>query len=159
MSLALNVIWLVFGGFLLALGWFIAAIVMALSVIGLPWARACLEMGGLTFAPFGRAAVTAEEARLSDAFQRRDRSKLAGNSVLSGLGFLAGILWLPFGFLLFLGHVAVGILLCLTIIGLPFGIQHLKIAGFALWPVGMRVMTTEGAEAIRAEASFLRSLP
>lgn len=157
MILLLNLVWLVAGGLVLGLGWYLAGVVMALSIVGLPWARACIELGGLTFAPFGKAAVTVEQARLSQAFQQRDRDMLLHHRRLSGLGLIAGVLWFPLGSVLFLAHVLVGVMACITMIGLPFGLQHFKIAGFALWPVGMRVMTVEGAEAARAESSYLRA--
>ena len=156
MAFLLNVLWLIFGGLMTGLGWYLAGIVMAITIIGLPWARACFEIGNLTFAPFGKRAVTSDEMRLANAFVNRDRSQLHGNPALQGLGVIAAVLWLPLGLLLFLGHAIAGLVCCITIIGIPFGLQHFKIAGFCLWPVGMRVIDEAGADPIRATASYLR---
>ena len=157
MALFLNLLWLIFGGLFLGFAWYIAGFIMAVTIIGLPWARACFEIGNLSFAPFGKRAVTADEMRLSKAFEQLDKTKIEGSTVLQGAGVIAAILWLPLGFVLFVSHILAGVLLCLTLIGIPFAIQHFKIAGFCVFPVGMRVIDQEGAEPIRARAEYLRN--
>jgi len=137
MRLIGNVIWLAFGGIWMALGWFISGICMAIIFIGIPWARACFVMGKFSLWPFGREAIS--------------RKELTGEADLgtSGWGILANILWLPLGAFLAIGHVLSGVITCCTIIGIPFGIQHFKLAGMSLFPVGKTVVTKEVAQEAR----------
>ena len=117
MSFLLNILWLICGGLVAALAWLIAAVVMAITIIGLPWSFAALRIALYTLLPFG------QEMR-----SRRD----AG--VLSTLG---NIVWFVLaGWWLALGHLVTAIILAATIIGIPFAWAHLKLAGIALWPVG-----------------------
>jgi len=121
MRTILNLIWLVFGGFLMGFGWWLAGLVMAISIIGLPWARSCFMFGTFCFMPFGREAV--------------DRPN---TGMLSTLG---NVVWfLLAGWWLALGHVTSAVAYFATIIGIPFGIQHLKLALCALAPVGKTVV-------------------
>lgn len=123
-SLILNILWLALGGAVTALGWFFAAFVMAITIIGLPWARAAFDNGVYTLWPFGVRTI--------------DREVLFGEEIGTGpLGFIGNIVWFFFaGWWLALGHLGAAILLGVTIIGLPFAWAHLKLAGFALWPIG-----------------------
>jgi len=124
-----NLIWLVLGGFWMGLGWFLAGLVMAISIIGLPWARSCFVIGQLCFMPFGHEAI--------------DRKKLSGREDLGTgpLGFVGNILWFVFaGLWLAIGHVVAAIACFVTIIGIPFGIAHLRLAGLALAPVGKTIV-------------------
>jgi uncharacterized membrane protein YccF (DUF307 family) len=124
-----NLIWLVFGGFWMGLGWWLAGLLMAISIIGLPWARSCFVIGTLCFMPFGHEAI--------------DRKKLTGRGDLGtgALGTLGNILWFVFaGIWLAIGHVLAAVACFVTIIGIPFGIAHLKLAGLALAPVGKTVV-------------------
>jgi len=124
-----NVIWLVFGGFWMGLGWWLAGLVMAITIVGLPWARSCFVIGELCFLPFGHEAV--------------DRKKLTGRDDLGtgALGLLGNIIWFVLaGIWLAIGHVLAAIACFVTIIGIPFGIAHLRLAGLALAPVGKTVV-------------------
>lgn len=124
MNLILNVIWIVLGGAWMAVGWLVAALIMAISIVGLPWARSAVVMAGYTLLPFGMRAVSREEVHGPDIGT-------------SPLGTLGNILWLVLaGWWLALGHLISALLCAVTIIGLPFAWAHLKLAGFALWPVG-----------------------
>ncbi len=124
MNLLLNVLWIVFGGLYMTIGWLIAAIVMVITIIGIPWARAALTMALYTFLPFGNTVV--------------DRPTGMGSGPL---GFLGNLMWLVLaGWWLALGHLLTAILLAITIIGLPFAWAHLKLAGLALWPIGKDVV-------------------
>ena len=128
-SMFLNVLWLVLGGVWMAVGWVVAAIIMAITIIGLPWARAAFNIAAYTLLPFGQKAV------------RRD--DLTGQSDLgTGLfGFIGNLIWLVLaGWWLALGHLVTAVLLAVTIIGLPFAWAHLKLAGIALWPVGKTIV-------------------
>jgi uncharacterized membrane protein YccF (DUF307 family) len=125
LSLILNLLWIVFGGLWMAAGWLLAAVIMAVTIIGLPWARAALTMAGYTLLPFGNTVVS--------------RSSGIG---AGPLGLLGNIIWLILaGWWLALGHLITAILLALTIIGIPFAWAHLKLAGLALWPIGKDVVS------------------
>jgi len=116
-SLLLNILWLVFGGFGMAIGWLIAAVLMAITIIGLPWVPAAFRIALYTFLPFGQ---TVEEHRDAGALS------VVGNIVW----FILAGWWLA------LGHLFFAFLLGITIIGLPFAWAHLKLARLSLFPVG-----------------------
>ncbi len=123
-ALILNLCWLVLGGALAAIGWFIAALFMVITIVGIPWARAAFDNGVYTLWPFGAKPIA--------------RDRLYGEDIGTGpLGFLGNIIWFVLaGWWLALGHLFAAIGLAITIIGLPFAWAHLKLAGFALWPIG-----------------------
>ncbi len=125
LSLLLNVLWIVFGGAWMALGWLVAAVIMAITIIGLPWTRAALNIALYTLLPFGQRAVSRAE------YTGRD-------DIGTGpFGLLGNIIWLVLaGWWLALGHLITAILLAVTIVGIPFAWAHLKLAGIALWPIG-----------------------
>ena len=119
----MNIIWLVFAGAWMALGYLVAAVLLAITIIGLPFAKQSLKLGGYALWPFGRALV-----------QSPTRHK--------GLSAIGNVLWFVLaGWWLALGHVLTGIALCLTIIGIPLGIADIKMAGAALVPFGRRVVS------------------
>jgi len=118
-SLLLNLLWIVFGGLWMAFGWVIAAAVMAITIIGLPY----------TLLPFGYKAVPRDEY-----FGREDIGT-------GPLGVIGNIVWLLLaGWWLALGHLVTAILLAVTIVGIPFAWAHLKLAGLALWPIGKTIV-------------------
>jgi uncharacterized membrane protein YccF (DUF307 family) len=120
LAFLLNILWLICGGLVAALAWLIAAVVMAITIIGLPWSFAALRIALYTLLPFGH------EIR-----SRRD----AG--VLSTLG---NIVWFVLaGWWLAIGHLLLAMALAITIIGLPFAWAHLKLAGASLFPVGTEI--------------------
>ena len=128
-SLLLNLLWIVFGGLWMAVGWVIAAVIMAITIIGIPWARAAFNIASYTLFPFGRRAVSRAE-------------HLGTTDIGTGLlGLLGNIVWLVLaGWWLALGHIVTAILLAVTIIGIPFAWAHLKLAGIALWPIGKMIV-------------------
>lgn len=129
LSLLLNVLWLVTGGLWMAAAWFVAAFIMAITLIGLPWARASFNIGFYTLLPFGYRAVS--------------RAAYTGREDIGTgpLGILGNLIWLVLaGWWLALGHLAHAILLAVTIIGLPFAWAHLKLAALALWPIGQIIV-------------------
>ena len=130
-SLILNILWLALGGAVTALGWFIAAGVMLITIIGIPWARAAFDNGVYTLWPFGVRTI--------------DRERMFGEEIGTGpLGFLGNIVWFVLaGWWLALGHLFAAIALAFTIIGLPFAWAHLKLAGFALWPIGRTLVRSD----------------
>lgn len=142
MSAIANLIWFVFGGFWMGLGWCLAGVVMLISIVGIPWVRTCFVFGGFCLFPFGREAI--------------DRHELTGRGDLGtgALGLLGNVIWFVFaGWWLALGHVLSAVANFVTIIGIPFAIQHLKLAVCALAPVGKTVVPKEvAAEARRRNA-------
>lgn len=129
MILFLNILWFVLGGFLAGLAWFFAGIVMAITIIGLPWARSAFVLANFSLAPFGR-----------DVVSRRD---LTGRDDLGtgALGTIGNIVWFILcGWWLAIGHIMAAAALGVTIIGIPFAIQHVKLAIASLLPVGKTVV-------------------
>lgn len=128
MKLILNLLWLAFGGWTTATTWFVAALMMAISVVGLPWARAAFNIGLLNLWPFGSRVVDREHIRGADLGT-------------SPLGTLGNILWFVFcGWWLTLFHLFWGIVLCITILGIPFGLQHFKLARISVAPIGKAIV-------------------
>lgn len=138
MSAIGNFLWFVLGGAVMGLGWWLAGLICAITVIGLPWARACFVIGQFAFFPFGREAI----AR-NDLSGRDDIGTSAWGTVGNVLWFLAVGIWLA------LGHVVAAVGCFVTVIGIPFGIQHLKLAGLALAPIGKTIVTRDEAAAAR----------
>ncbi|MDR3437357.1 YccF domain-containing protein [Telmatospirillum sp.] len=122
MIFLLNLIWLIFGGGLLAAcGWALAALLMAISIVGLPWVPAALRIADYTLLPFGRRIV-------SDS--------------TPPLGIIGNVLWFILaGWWLGLGHLLLAFGLAVTIIGLPFAWAHVKLALLTLAPVGTAIET------------------
>ena len=131
LSLLLNLLWIVFGGLWMAVGWIVAAVIMAITIIGLPWARAAFNIASYTLLPFGRKAVSRAE-------------QLGSHDIGTGpFGLIGNIVWLVLaGWWLALGHLLTAILLAVTVIGIgiPFAWAHLKLAGIALWPIGKMIV-------------------
>jgi uncharacterized membrane protein YccF (DUF307 family) len=147
-----NLIWFVFGGAVTALLWLLGAVLFAVSIIGLPVSRAAFEIAKMSAFPFGKDVIHVREL---------DNKGLTPVTAITGtVGLIANIVWLlTFGWVLFVTHIVAGILTCLTIIGIPFGIQSFKLAGISLWPVGRRVVSIETARAVRqsnADAALAR---
>lgn len=138
MRLIANLIWFVLGGFVLGLGWWLAGVLMLISIVGIPWVRSCFVFGMFCFFPFGNEAI--------------DRRELTGKDDLGTglLGLIGNIIWFVVaGWWLAIGHVVSAVANFCTIIGIPFGIQHLKLAACALAPVGKTVVPKEVAEEAR----------
>lgn len=125
-----NILWLVLAGWWLALGYLAAAIVMFILIITIPFGVQAVKLAGFVIWPYGRTVVDDPGAM--------DRQ---------GLSLVANILWILFaGWELALAHIGAGILLCVTIIGIPFGIASFKMVPLALWPFGRTVVSLEEAE-------------
>lgn len=133
-----NVLWLLLGGFWMGLAWWLVGLIAFVSIVGIPWGRACFVIGGFTFWPFGRDAVSRKELTGREDFGT------------GPFGIVGNIMWLVFfGWWLALGHVISAALDFITIVGIPFGVQHLKLAGLSLFPIGLKVVGIEEAEAAR----------
>ena len=131
-SFLLNLLWIIFGGLWMAVGWIVAAAVMAITIIGLPWARAAFNIASYTLLPFGRKAVSRAE-------------HLGVEDIGTGpFGLLGNLIWLVLaGWWLALGHLITAVLLAVTIIGIPFAWAHLKLAAIALWPIGKMIVDAD----------------
>jgi uncharacterized membrane protein YccF (DUF307 family) len=120
MRLVLNVLWFVFGGWVSGTLWLLAGLLLAITVIGLPWTPAAFRIAGFSYWPFGRQVIDQD------------------NGAVSGC---LNILWLLVaGWWLALHHVVLAVGLAITIIGIPFALQHLKLAVLSLTPVGKMVL-------------------
>ncbi len=120
MTLLLNILWIVFGGgIVIALEYFIAGLLLCLTVIGIPFGLQAFKLAGLALLPFGKEITEPP------------------GSQPSTLGTAGNVLWLVVaGVWIFVSHVGLGVSLALTIIGIPFALQHLKLAMLSLWPFG-----------------------
>ena len=128
-SLLLNLLWIVFGGLWMAVGWAIAALIMALTIVGLPWTWSAITLASYTLLPFGHKVVS--------------RSEISGRPDIGTgpLGTIGNLIWLLLaGWWLALGHLVTAAVLAITIIGIPFAWAHLKLARLALWPIGKVVV-------------------
>ena len=113
-----NLLWLVFGGFLSGLSWLLIGLLWCITIVGIPVGAQCFKMAKLSFCPFGKEV------------------KYGGGAV----SLLVNILWLIFGGIeMALEFAVFGVLLCVTIIGIPFGMQMFKLAKLALMPFGAEV--------------------
>jgi len=131
-ALLLNVLWMIFGGLEMAIGWLFAALIMVITIVGIPWARAAFNMASYALLPFGRKAVSRAEYLGTEDFGT------------GPFGLVGNILWLVFaGWWLALGHLIAALVLAITIIGIPFAWAHLKLAGIALWPIGKMIVEAD----------------
>ncbi len=122
MRLIGNIIWLVFGGILGAVAWFIAGFLLCVTVIGIPFGIQCLKIAGFVLWPFGREVEVGS---------------------FGACGLILNLLWILFlGWELAIFHFAVGAVFCLTVIGIPFGLQHFKLSMLGLVPFGARIYLT-----------------
>lgn len=135
LSLILNILWVLTGGLWMAGGWLIAALLMVVSIVGIPWARSAVTIAWYTLLPFGQTAV------------RRDEFRGREDLGTGALGLIGNVVWFVLaGWWLALGHLFSAVALAITIVGLPFAWAHLKLAGIALWPVGTEIVTADEVE-------------
>lgn len=118
MSFLGNLLWIIFGGLISAISWFIAGILWSITIIGIPIGIQCFKIAGLMLCPFGKDVVYSDNIG----------------------SILLNILWLIFsGIALAAEHIIIGLTLCITIIGIPFGLQHFKLAKLAFMPFGTEI--------------------
>lgn len=123
LNILLNIFWIIFGGLLAALGWLLAGALCCITVIGIPVGLQCFKFARLILTPFGKKVY----------FGNMSSGSVALN-----------VIWILLGGLgLCLGSIAMGVSCCLTIIGIPFGLQHFKFAGLALMPFGAEIREAE----------------
>lgn len=127
-TILLNIIWLIFGGLIMALSWCVYGILMFISIVGIPWGRACFVIGLFMLWPFGRQAV--------------ERKNTGFDIGIGPLGLIGNIIWFFIaGFWLAIGHIMTALFYFVTIIGIPFGLQHIKFAQISLLPIGKTVIS------------------
>lgn len=113
-----NILWFLFGGFLSGLSWFVAGCLWCITIIGIPYGKQCFKFASLSFAPFKKDVIY-------------------GGGIPS---FLANVIWfLFFGIPMAIENFFFGCVWCITIVGIPFGLQFFKIAKLALAPFGAQV--------------------
>jgi len=117
-----NILWIIFGGFFAALGYLVGGCVLCATVVGIPFGLQCFKLAGLVLMPFG--------------------SRVVYNPGSSGcLSLILNLIWIVTGgWYTALIHLAFGMLFCLTIIGIPFGMQHFKLLPVSLAPFGKRIV-------------------
>lgn len=120
-----NIIWIIFGGFAIAVEYFVAGIAMCLTIIGIPFGLQVFKLGALSLLPFGHRSVTVEENRGCFAL------------LMNIIWFFVGGFWIA------LTHFVLGVLFCVTIIGIPFGLQHFKLMTVALSPFGRDIVVID----------------
>lgn len=117
-----NLIWLIFGGFLSAMGYVVGGFVLCCTIVGIPFGFQCFKLAGFILWPFGREAVSTSSS---------------GGCLVT----LLNIIWIVFGGAwVAIVHVVFGLLLYITIIGIPFGRQHFKLVEISLMPFGKRIV-------------------
>ena len=123
-----NILWLILAGIWLAIGYVIAGLLTCLTIIGIPFGIQAFKLALFSLWPFGRTVVRQQEGGCLE------------------VGF--NVVWLVlFGWELFLAHIVAGFLLCITIIGIPFGIQAFKLGVLALWPFGRTIVEADALAA------------
>jgi uncharacterized membrane protein YccF (DUF307 family) len=128
MRLLLNVIWFVFAGLWMAIGYAVAALLCFVLVVTIPFGLASLRIGMFALWPFGKTVVRRPDAGIASS--------------------LGNVLWLVLcGWWLALGHFASGVLLCLTVIGIPLGVANFKLVPVSLLPLGREIVSLEEARA------------
>lgn len=113
-----NLLWFVFGGFISGMSWCLAGVLWCITIVGIPVGTQCFKFAGLSFFPFGKEVTYGGGA---------------GSLILN-------VIWLVVsGLPLAMEHLAIGLVLCITVIGIPFGLQQFKLAKLALMPFGASV--------------------
>ena len=128
MKTLLNIIWLVLCGFWLAIGYVIAGVVMCILILTIPFGIASFRLAAFTLWPFGRTQVPKPDAG-------------AGSLIGNVLWFVLAGLWMA------IAHIVTGVLLCVTIIGIPLGIADFKLAAAAVAPLGKDIVATDDPRA------------
>lgn len=118
MNLLLNIIWIVFGGFLIAIEYVVSSVLLMCTIIGIPFGLQTIKLAQVALFPFGTSV----------------ESSPTSNGCLNLL--MNVIWWFVGGIPIALTHIGLGLLFCITIIGIPFGVQHFKLAGLAFTPFG-----------------------
>lgn len=126
--LILNILWFIFGGWLSGLLWLLGGLILAITIVGLPYTAAAWRIAGFSFWPFGKEVVSRESLGMSDAGT-------------GGLGLILNIIWfICAGWYIALSHLLIAVAEFVSIIGIPFALKDLQLAMLALAPVGKTVV-------------------
>ncbi len=116
-----NIIWIIFGGIFICIDYIVAGVAFCLTIVGIPFGIQCFKLGALSLVPFGREVMTPPRG-------------------MGALSVFFNIVWIVFfGWVIVLTHVALAVFFALTVIGLPFAVQHMKLARLAFTPFGLAV--------------------
>ena len=119
LSILGNILWFICGGFISAISWFVYGLLWSITIIGLPVGAQCFKFAKLSCCPFGKDVIWDDGA----------------------VSFIVNILWIILsGVPLAIEHLMIGLIMCVTIVGIPFGLQHFKLAKLALMPFGAKVV-------------------
>ena len=125
MNLLGNLIWLIFGGLMAALGYLFGGFILCLTIVGIPWGIQCFKLAGLVLWPFGKKVVS-------------------DSSDTGCLSVLFNIIWIiSGGIAVAITHIIMGLILTVTIIGIPWARQHFKLVEISLMPFGKRIVDDE----------------
>ncbi|HSJ28203.1 MAG TPA: YccF domain-containing protein [Acidimicrobiia bacterium] len=137
MRVILNLIWLIFAGIELAVAYVIAGLILMITIVGIPFGLQAFKLAGFALWPFGRAVVRARKP-----------------GVVAALG---NVLWVVLaGWWLALAHIVTGLVLCLTIIGIPMGIANFKMTSLAFAPFGRDVVSRDSLDSLPGDAVTVR---
>lgn len=129
MRLIGNIFWFILGGFLMGLAWWLVGLIAMITIVGIPWAKACFVIGQFSFFPFGKKAIP------------RDEVAMQKDIGTGALGTIGNVVWFILaGWWLAIGHLLSALASFVTIIGIPFGLQHLKLASIAVFPIGKTIV-------------------
>lgn len=117
MKTIVNLLWLIFGGFLMAISYLFAGVLLCLTIIGIPFGKQCFKYAKLYLWPSGKKVDL----------------KFLSHPIINTIWLIL------FGWELFIGHIIVGLIYCISIIGIPFGLQWFKLAKLSLCPFGAKV--------------------
>jgi uncharacterized membrane protein YccF (DUF307 family) len=118
MSTVGNIFWILFGGLFIFLEYMVGGLLLCLTIIGIPFGLQCFKIGALSLTPFGRTIVD------------KEGTSQTVSVILNIIWILIGGIWIAFS------HLVLGVVLCITLIGIPFGIQHFKLMKLAFMPFG-----------------------
>lgn len=122
MSFIGNIIWVIFGGLFISLGYLLGGLVLCLTIVGIPFGLKVMRLGLFALWPFGSDVVPTEKP-------------------MGCLALLLNVIWIICGGIeVAIGHLTMGVIFCLTIIGIPFGKQHFKLMILSLMPFGHKVV-------------------
>lgn len=134
-----NLVWFIFGGGIIAwLVWFLAGVIFAITIIGIPFAKAAFRISVFAAFPFGRELIDG---------QLVGKERITGTGLINFLWCILAGLWLA------ICHVIAGIACCLTIIGIPFGLAHFKLAQVSFAPLGKVIVSADVAKAAKARGA------
>ena len=145
MVFILNVLWFIFGGFIAGLAWILAGVIMAITIVGIPWARACFMLARYSFWPFGYDIIS--------------RDQLYGQKDIGtgALGTIGNVIWFVLaGWWLAVMHISAAVALTITIIGIPFAWAHVKLAIASLFPIGKKVVAVDELQLLPKQLSQSR---